>query len=90
MGKRYIDYNHLCYFSLLQVSNIDPKTGELLDKVDLPTPQITSAAWGGPNLEDLYVTSANLNSESYLPNADCIFRIKGLSTSGLPMTEFKL
>lgn len=57
----------------------------------IPTSQITSVAWGGPNLEDLYVTSANNHTDGGdHPNAGCTFRITGLSTSGLPMHEFKL
>ncbi|XP_014289312.1 regucalcin isoform X2 [Halyomorpha halys] len=74
-----------------QVLHVDPKTGKLLNKVPLPAAQITSVAWGGPNLEDLYVTSANQYRDGVdHPNAGCTFRITGLSTSGLPMNEFKL
>ncbi|CAH1392189.1 unnamed protein product [Nezara viridula] len=74
-----------------QVIHVDPKTGELLNKVPMPTSQITSVAWGGSNLEDLYVTSANNHTDGgNHPDAGCTFRITGLSTSGLPMNEFKL
>ena len=33
--------------------------GELLGVVELPTPLVTSCAFGGPSLEDLYITTAS-------------------------------
>lgn len=78
---------------------IDPSNGEILDKIQIPACQITSVAWGGPNLDDLYVTTGNLRPEgAKLPgmteaspeNDGCTFKITGLSTSGLPMNRFKL
>ena len=43
----------------------DPESGALLDSIDLPMSQITSCAFGGPDLTDLYITSACLRmSES--------------------------
>lgn len=40
------------------VGRFDPTTGELLEKVDVAAPQITSCAFGGTNLDTLYITSA--------------------------------
>lgn len=36
----------------------DPNTGKVLDKIDLPCKQITSVAFGGKDLDILYITSA--------------------------------
>lgn len=36
----------------------NPKTGQLLDTITLPAPQITSCAFGGKNLDQLFITSA--------------------------------
>lgn len=36
----------------------NPYTGELLAKVELPAPNVTSCAFGGANLETLYITTA--------------------------------
>lgn len=36
----------------------DPATGEILQRVEVPAPQVTSAAFGGENLEVLYITTA--------------------------------
>ncbi len=36
----------------------DPRTGGILDRVDVPASQTTSCAFGGPELRDLFITSA--------------------------------
>lgn len=36
----------------------NPQNGALLEQIDLPTAQITSCAFGGPDLDILYITSA--------------------------------
>ena len=47
------------------VRRYDPESGALLDSIDLPMSQITSCAFGGADLTDLYITSACLRlSES--------------------------
>jgi sugar lactone lactonase YvrE len=40
------------------VSRWNPVTGELLQVVNVPTPNVTSCAFGGANLEQLYITTA--------------------------------
>ena len=40
------------------VSCYNPDNGELLQEVDLPFAQVTSCAFGGENLDELYITSA--------------------------------
>lgn len=40
------------------VGRFAPDTGELLQKVEVPAPNVTSCAFGGPNLETLYITTA--------------------------------
>lgn len=36
----------------------NPNNGQLLSQIDLPTAQITACAFGGPNFDTLYITSA--------------------------------
>lgn len=38
----------------------DPATGRRLHKIELPCKQVTSCAFGGPDLEDLYITTARV------------------------------
>ncbi|XP_046330857.2 regucalcin-like [Haliotis rufescens] len=68
----------------------DSRTGAALQKVSLPNAtQITSAAWGGRNLDELYVTSLRKeipDSELLTTNslAGSLFRVTGLGVKGLP------
>lgn len=43
------------------VIRFNPKTGELLQKIEVPAHNITSCAFGGDNLETLFITSAKLD-----------------------------
>lgn len=36
----------------------DPETGNLMEKIEVPAPNVTSCAFGGPDLTTLYITSA--------------------------------
>jgi sugar lactone lactonase YvrE len=36
----------------------NPETGELLDKIDLPVPQVSSCVFGGENMDQLFITTA--------------------------------
>ena len=56
------------------VGRYDPGTGALLQKIMLPAKNITSAAFCGDNLDELWVTSAGDNGRS--PADGALFRIK--------------
>ena len=76
-----------------QVIQIDPIEGTLLRKVDLPVDNITSVAFGGPELDVLYVTTAYVNmtaeQRKKKPDSGALYVIKGLSVRGCPPTNFK-
>lgn len=61
-------------------------TGEILLEIKLPAEQITSVAFGGPNLDILYATSSakNVTSEQLEP-AGKLFKITGLGVKGTRM-----
>jgi sugar lactone lactonase YvrE len=40
------------------VTRWNPETGELLAKIELPCPNVTSCCFGGPNFEQLFITTA--------------------------------
>ena len=40
------------------VARFDPISGDLLEKIDVPASQVTACALGGPNLTDMYITTA--------------------------------
>ena len=56
------------------VGRYDPDTGALMQKVELPANNITSAAFGGENLDELWITSAKDNGAS--PADGALFRVK--------------
>nr|XP_034829408.1 uncharacterized protein LOC117986645 [Maniola hyperantus] len=75
------------------VIKIDPTTGKLLQKVNIPAHQVTSVTFGGPNFDILFVTSASmklLNEEEQKPPRGCTFMVTGLGVKGLPNNNFKL
>lgn len=64
-------------------------SGELVGRVEIPTPQPTSCAFVGPELDQLWVTSAaaDLDEQSH-PEAGSVFLVSGHGTSGLPVPHF--
>lgn len=68
-----------------RVIKIDPRTPEtILDTIYFPAKQITSVAFGGSNLDELYVTSANIVSEDYERGTEggILYRVTGIGVKG--------
>ncbi|MCC7362669.1 MAG: SMP-30/gluconolactonase/LRE family protein [Anaerolineales bacterium] len=74
-----------------RVFRYDPESAALLSTVELPTPQITSCAFGGPNLDELYITSSTLGlSPEALANdplAGVLFKARP-GVQGVPADEY--
>jgi sugar lactone lactonase YvrE len=62
------------------VIRFNPSTGELLEKIVVPALKITSCAFGGPDLDILYITSASLDmtpeQQGRFPDAGALFSIQ--------------
>ena len=62
------------------VIRFNPKTGEVLQKIEVPAHNVTSCAFGGDNLETLYITSAKLDmteeEEKAYPLSGSVFKVK--------------
>ncbi|WED63654.1 SMP-30/gluconolactonase/LRE family protein [Synoicihabitans lomoniglobus] len=75
------------------VRRIDPSSGAELARVDLPATQVTSCAFGGPELDTLYITTAwsGMTDEERAaqPLAGGIFYAKP-GVRGLPVDRFRL
>ncbi|KAK0164549.1 hypothetical protein PV328_003165 [Microctonus aethiopoides] len=75
-----------------RVIEIDPNTGKLFRTIRFPTAKINSVAFGGPNLDVLYVVTAqhDLSEQELIeqPLAGCIFAIRDLGTKGTPMLSY--
>jgi len=65
------------------VLRIDPLSGDLLHQVDFPCVETTACAFGGPNLERLFVTTG-LHKTLDEPDAGKVFVVDGLGISGVP------
>ena len=55
----------------------DPETGELIARIEVPAPNVTSCAFGGPDLNILYITTAGGDDPKMLENyplAGSVFR----------------
>ncbi len=71
------------------VIRFNPKTGKVLQKIEVPAHNITSCAFGGENLDTLYITSAKLDMTDEelkkYPLAGSVFKIvpgvKGVKSS---------
>jgi len=62
-------------------------TGQLDDIVALPVRQVTACAFGGPNLDDLYVTTSREGLDQPEAAAGALFRMR-LGITGFPLPEF--
>ncbi len=90
-----IDENDLLYVGLWNgncIANYNPKTGELIQKIKVPAHNVTSCAFGGENLDILYITTSNLDmteeETAKYPLAGSLFKIK-LAVKGVHSDFFK-
>lgn len=87
-----IDENGLLYVATWnggRIIVINPVTKQIVREITMPTAQVTSLAFGGPNLDILYATTAGKPKPKPAP-AGGLFKITGLGVKGLPMDSFKL
>lgn len=63
-----------------RVSRWNPQNGELLEEIKVPAQNVTSCAFGGKDLDELYITTARVGtSEEQLerfPHAGGLFKVK--------------
>ncbi|KAK9869821.1 hypothetical protein WA026_003550 [Henosepilachna vigintioctopunctata] len=74
---------------IIKISTSVPEN--ILDTINLPAKQVTSAAWGGKGLDELYVTTGIFDDTSLKPPVNgSLYKITGLKARGLPMYKFRL
>ncbi len=66
----------------------DATTGKTLHKIDLPCLETTACAFGGENLDELYVTTG-IHSTVKEADAGRLFRIRGLGVTGITAHPFQ-
>ena len=83
----------IAHFGGAQVSRWDPETGKKIDKVELPVSNVTSCAFGGKNMDELYITTASVGlsekEKQAQPYAGGIFRYQA-ELKGLESVKFNL
>ncbi|XP_032683320.1 regucalcin-like isoform X2 [Odontomachus brunneus] len=76
-----------------QVINVNPKTGKILRVVKIPAENVTSATFGGPFLDILYVTTSGhgltAEQQEKTPKAGALFAVKGLGVRGSLANAFR-
>jgi sugar lactone lactonase YvrE len=83
----------IAHYGGSQVVRWNPHTGKKLQSVKLPVSQPTSCAFGGEQLNDLYITTCRENmKEDQLekePLAGCLFKVPGMPVKGVVAGEFR-
>ncbi len=71
------------------VRRFDPASGRLLEKIELPCPNVTSCCFGGEGLDELYITTAAIltDTQAY-PEAGSVFRARP-GVTGRPSYKFQ-
>ena len=80
-----------------QVIRWNPESGEILQKVMVPSKHVTSCCFGGENLDTLYITSAQIgladNELSKYPESGSVFqykpKVKGFKTDFYNLIQSK-
>ncbi|MEK9772713.1 MAG: SMP-30/gluconolactonase/LRE family protein [Opitutae bacterium] len=69
------------------ILRLDPQSGELLQKVELPCIETTACAFGGKNLDRLFVTTGK-HKTLIEEDAGKVFVIDGLGLRGIPASPY--
>ncbi len=70
-----------------RVSRIDPTSGKVIAEVSLPVNCVTSCAFGGEHLDELYITTAQDDDSADQPLAGGLFMVKP-GVKGMPTAYF--
>jgi len=65
----------------------DPNSGKELHRVELPCLETTACAFGGANLDELYVTTG-IHKTEVEEHAGRLLKVSGLGVCGVPATPF--
>lgn len=79
----------IAHFSGSKVSRWDPASGQQLTSISVPAKHVTSCTFGGPDLDELYITTAKLDDTDMneFPHAGGLFRVKP-GVKGMPAVPF--
>ena len=73
------------------MTRFDPLTRKTLQTIDMPTSLLTACAFGGPNLDQLYITTASKGLDAAAlakePHAGSVF-VTEVGVCGVPSVKF--
>jgi sugar lactone lactonase YvrE len=82
----------IAHYNGWQVIRYDPETGAILLRIPLPVAKVTCCTFGGPAMNDLYITTANkeMSPEEHAaqPLAGSLFVVKNMAYKGFAPFEF--
>uniref|UniRef100_A0A182W7R0 Regucalcin n=1 Tax=Anopheles minimus TaxID=112268 RepID=A0A182W7R0_9DIPT len=82
---------YVAVFAGSKIIKINPESAKIVQEIALPVAQVTSVAFGGPNLDVLFATTAAKEiSIPQEPPAGAVLKITGLTARGTPMNEILL
>lgn len=82
---------YVCTWGGSRIIRVEPTSGKIDMEIQFPTTRITSAAWGGPKLDILFVTTASKQvEEQFPPPAGGLFKVTGLNAVGTKMYRAKV
>lgn len=71
------------------ITRWNPSTGKLVERIPLPVRHVTSCVFGGPAYDELYVTSASLDTDlDQFPDAGSVFVLRP-GVAGNPLHRYK-
>ncbi|MCC5905188.1 MAG: SMP-30/gluconolactonase/LRE family protein [Balneolaceae bacterium] len=84
-------YLWIAFYAGSKVRRFNPENGELVAEINVPVPKPTSCAFGGENLDELYITTCreHMSREEVEqhPLSGSIFKVK-LPVKGVPVNSF--
>lgn len=85
----------MAVFNGSRVIKIDPRTPEtLLQTIEIPAKQVTSVAFGGANLDELFVTTARFTIDGVVLEPSkghgYTYKVTGIGAKGYPGVKVKI
>ncbi|CAF0886613.1 unnamed protein product [Didymodactylos carnosus] len=81
----------IAFWNGSKVRQFDPRQQKELSEINLPVRFVTSCAFGGSDLNDLYITCAaseNKKDFDFAPLAGSLFVVKNIGVRGVPSVPF--
>lgn len=82
-----VNFNFLSYVWIFINIFLYQSDGKLLQEIEFPASQVTSVAFGGPQFDVLFVTTAARGDSQIEAAAGHLYKITGLKSVGSPAVK---